>query len=584
MSHTSEYRERVVEGYVIPIVSHDGYKRLYSGTPFDQIGDLDLHYSNTYAFSSTQRLNPMRLASMAQEYDADFVELFARLKYIPNGQLKNFLVACRTFWSIKDGSHIAVVGSKSQEGSGVWHKYLAFFLAEGRTSVSIDFIDPNETEAAWETDIGTCHVSCRWIPDSVKAEDLSAYDAVSSDVWNYATKRDWGVPPVPIYSLKGGMEDYTPFAHFAETRFFSSPPSGFRVKCPCITCTISASCVQNWKDYVVLRTLCARLGCPHRCRGINWVYDNNMISEFRQEILTGGGVDVIPSNYRYIMALSLEEAISIGEMKFVKGTKIRRLDPRTSEVDQIRQKVYTGLEGKSIVFAGVDPGILGSVRCTVHQHVQFGGSYDVMFTSNVTSWSTNLVAPLVYCAERPDIVEKVMVGWKWSGSMISEFYEYREDVINVPKRVKFLESGRIMSIHVSRGGFRLSDVINNNLVYANGLKYCLYDPKIHRDDRSLFTGAYYKFEQFPDHLKKYQPFFPQNSHQSVSNFLEFSQSKIWGYAKRVRVQIYSPRESYYFIGSCPADFLRDRGLRLYSSSVAVPLLCPFETGDVYYVL
>jgi len=579
----ADARIDVYDGYDVPTYSHKGMERLYAGTPFSSFGPFYLNSSGTYAKGPEgARIYAWGLRDMADEEDADFIELFARIKYIPNGQLKNFLVACRTFYQCGEVCHIAVVGSKSQEGSGSWHKYLAFFLSYGRQRVTIDFLDPNEVSSEWQTKINGCEVHLRWIPDAVSPSDVTGYDAVSSDVWNYGTKTEWGVPDVPIFSLKGGELDYEPYLHPYETRKFSSPHSTFKARCPCLTCKSCAQSSRSWKDFVILRTLAARLGNPFRCRGAQWVYDNNTIHDIRQEIVSGGQVDNIPENFRYIMALSLEEAVQSVGTHFVKGSVIKRLDPRTIESTIVRQKM-TGLEGKSVAFAGVDPSILGNIKCLVNPKPVFGKSHDVLFTSNVVSWGTNYLADQVFCPERPDIVEKAMFGWRWTGVMLNEFYEYRQTGIkDPPKRVKFLQKGHVRSLVVSRKCCSLVPFNGTNLIFADGNLFTTYDASTHYDPRCTFSRKFWYVDTYPESFQVNQPLFLPASTKGVLEF-DFFYSPQFTYQKKYNVIIVSISGRKVYRGSCPADYYRDYGVRLSRNGQYVPILIPFQHEEVFYL-
>jgi hypothetical protein len=577
--------EQIYDGYINNVVHHDGYKRLYGEKPFSDWGDYKLTFCGTHATRSGGRLLSSTARRLVGEPDGDFIEILARIKYIPNGQLKNFLVACRTFHSVPDGSYIAVVGSKAHEGSGSWHKYLAYFLSEGRSSLHIDFIDPNEVEGQWEHEVNGCKLHLRWIPEMVKSEDVTHYDAVSSDVWSYEDKTNWGRPDVPIYSLKGGSQDYVPYLHFTETRFFSSKPSGFSVKCPCLICSACSDCVTNWQSFIFLRTLCARMGCPSRCRGLQWVYDQNTLSDLRQDLLMGQGIENVSSNFRYVMALSTEEAIEMGTKTFFKGTKIRSLDPRTKDVGVIRQGVYTGLEGKNVGFIGVNPSILGGVKCNVHSGSYGHRDYDAIFVSGLVSWLSSFSSDIVYCPERPDIIEKNMIAWRWSGQMISEFYEYVPVENYRLTRVPSLTTGKVKSLKVRRRDFHLVDYDGSNPVFANGREYCVIDPKNPpRDERTLLSGVFYMFEDMENlyqKIKKFGPSFTVKDLRLVCQDYSYLFRNHWFYSRKVKIRIIRQNQTETFEGHTPLDYFRSRGYMLSSPWGPIGLLSPLDEKMTY---
>lgn len=179
-----------------------------------------------------------------------------------NGQLKNFMVAVRTWPAAEVKSlRVLVKGSRAMMGGGRWHEFYAGYLARFVHKGVIDLYDPNEVTESFTTTYGdNTIVSNRYA--SAFLGDGKEYDVCIDDAYLAARGTvDWK-PASKFYSIKDHTWSAQPFLHATEGRRFSQSPLVFdKVKgCPCKVCTIiSESCAsQLGQDY--LREVTAILG------------------------------------------------------------------------------------------------------------------------------------------------------------------------------------------------------------------------------------------------------------------------------------------------------------------------------------
>jgi len=124
-----------------------GWSEIYRGKPWSHLSNLVLSPDRTTFLTKDGKVV---LKSHVRQFGAawgkESVWLEKMFTY-PNSQVKNFMNACRaTFGIRKPVCRIAVVGSKSREGSGLWHKLFAMYALSFSEQVFIDFFDPAEIE------------------------------------------------------------------------------------------------------------------------------------------------------------------------------------------------------------------------------------------------------------------------------------------------------------------------------------------------------------------------------------------------------------------------------------------------------
>jgi hypothetical protein len=182
----SDQYHRKKEGLILPEISSSQLKRIYG--KYEEYGELSLSACRTYFVTKTGPVMNSRILREFPGYGTPMERLFSYFSF-PNGQVKNFLNACRACVSLEGEVYVCVLGSKSSEGSGLWHKYFALYLAQRCSALWIDFYDFNERAQEWNFSIGNASIHCRWIPRPQSLVELVSlkYDCVVDDVWSYDT-------------------------------------------------------------------------------------------------------------------------------------------------------------------------------------------------------------------------------------------------------------------------------------------------------------------------------------------------------------------------------------------------------------
>jgi len=361
---------------------------------------------------------------MFHEPDTDGALLLHRYMTIPNGQVKNFLVACRTTCYERPSWRIAVIGSKASERGGLWHRLYAIFMSQYSSQVVIDFFDPNEIDAEWCYQTRHSTVSCQWWAQEAPEDALSSYDAVVSDIWTVEELSVSSRENFPeCYSMKGANDvKSVPFLHEAETRFFSHHGHDEVVAgCSCLVCSVVKQCVRNWQEYIQLRHFVARLGHAPVCPGMSHVHDLIDVSQVQKMIFSGELVKATKHVAR--IATSLTEEVGIVATN--RATIIKSGDPVFRVIDRFytsvstdHREVFSELQGCSVAFVGVSSSIIGRTQVVATLPI------DVTFVRTLTSWGYSSVGPRVYCPVSPQTVALMRPGWLFTGRVINGYNEY----------------------------------------------------------------------------------------------------------------------------------------------------------------
>jgi len=351
----------------------------------------------------------------------------ARLTEIPNGQVKNFLVACRTYSGGQGTVRICVRGSKASQGGGLWHRFYALFLLMSDVDVTIDFFDYSEIDDGDEIEVGAKKATLNWFAKAYPGQG-EGYDVVIDDAWTGGV----GVKPFECvskyFSYKGVGQNYL---HFTEKRYFSVPSrTTVTVNCPCVLCNEIARCSSSYDIYVWLRMMCVVLGHNSLCLTFPSQSDLVHKGSVLRLLMTQPYYKVKSSvDSRAILSLMEEIPIAVrgpdevsydvifGERKrqrFVHGRGF--LDPVKSKFENT-----TSFNGKSVRFIGVQPSILGDVQ--IHRSPE-GGYYDFVFSSTPEAFAQQLIpARFLYTQGSIEYVQSVL-GWRATGRQFLTFNEY----------------------------------------------------------------------------------------------------------------------------------------------------------------
>lgn len=419
------YIEQRKEGIGIPKIEPGVIERMYGDVEWKDFSELKFSPCSTHYFVGKTRYNEYKIRKIYKESGTPSEQLILRYLTVPNGQVKNFMVAVRCANRLSGVVRVAVVGSKATERGGTWHRLFAYWLAGKCSKVVIDFFDPNERDEDWDTTIGTSEVSCRWYSKGVTPEQVSSYDCVISDVWSVENKIGWGTPQVPVYSLKGDHLMYQPFLHSHETRYFSSSPlEEVRTGCQCMLCAAIKDSVSTYEEYRMVRSLCTRLGHATPCVGTEFLEDLAKVHDTGSLIRAGVPFPIYAKGINRILA-SLGEELSFRitpDLIVLPSPAPPSFQPvsRFQAYDGEVKETYPFLEGKKVQFSGVSPSIIG--RTNISREAQ---DPDVAFIRNLDIYAERL-PPTVYSPLHSDVFCKRFPGWQPTGRSISIYFEYHK--------------------------------------------------------------------------------------------------------------------------------------------------------------
>jgi len=443
---------RMKDGIELPQVSAETHLRLNRTADTSAWGAVRLDKSRF--FYRTQN-GKILMTSIIKKYlgsSASPHQLLATHLMIPNGQVKNFLNACRACNGIDpdqtgDTIRVLVAGSKSIEGGGLWHKYFALYLSQMFKHVFVDFVDFSERTDFWELTTDSCDIHCHWIVGGVVLDVIpdKAYHVLVDDCWLVSSGP--GLPGLSSvflgYSLKGNTDienGYRPYLHSTETRSFSHPGSLYKPPCLCLLCREIGEVSEDYDDYTMLRSICARLGHRSYCCGVDYSDQNSVSSLVRM-------MTQLPSNeihkskiLRIMTAVSEEFDIVVQGVTLTIGNKPPKFRPYTRfQIDSFIAEKYTYpfLDGKSVGFAGVKPSILLDTNITPldlkhSTYVYPAQGSEVVFVNSVETWANYSNFSRVYAPVSPLIAAVSFPGWSRGLYSVEQYLEYYKKDINSP--------------------------------------------------------------------------------------------------------------------------------------------------------
>jgi len=474
-------QDRKVMGSVIPYISSKTIEKIYGDVPWKDWGSLVI--SRTHMGSGDTMVVPSRILSEFNS-TARWDQILRRMFLIPNGQVKNFLVACRTFWGAGELKDVRVCfrGSKAHQGGGIWYLYYALWIATKSRSVVVECYDYAETPGTETFEWGGCSVTIIRIASPYDG-DGSGYIAVIDDAYlpgsgivsqlSYKSQ---------FYSLK---QIDGSFLHAFEGRFFSQTPVDGEHYCECMVCRVCSDVSTSYDEYVFLRRICTVLGHDSRCLNDPAQHELVLKGDTLREILSQPTFVIRPGQQaRAIIALATEIPIK------AISTNVVSYDPvgvpgdisfsHTLGVMKVRERgdVCHRLQGKRVMFVGVLPDVLGSTQLARKSVMNpYHSSWDVVFASNASSLKLNTAANVAFVPKSEQLGDDWhATGYEWKGFaeysyVVSEVAEtnlvlYVQGKKNrslhesyehpVPKRVELLKSsqvGRVFHWHRSDTSF-----------------------------------------------------------------------------------------------------------------------------------
>jgi hypothetical protein len=406
-------------------------KRIYGDVPWAEWGGVQFNDFRTgFVLPNGERLLFMKVLRVLGRTTAAVpaYSLMERLMTFPNGQVKNFLVACRTLVGSGQAVRICVKGSRGQQGGGLWHRYFALYASFFYDTVVIDFFDPNEIAMEWT--LPQPQISCQWFPQ-VYLGDGTGYDCIIDDAWVPEIGVQPFLPKSAMWSLKGRDDSevpFVPYLHTGETRCFSQAGRKYQSPCPCMVCKAIGECSESYTQYLFLRTICLRLGHATSCgKEIPASFDVQAVGDVLRLLESNPTVEVSSSSVaRAVMALSEEmglrfrTAVVVAQQRQV-NPSFTPLVHREGAVQQQQgddHLQFPWLRGKRVAFAGVDPSLLGTTPISRMTPAE------VVFVKDLTSWDMSSGTPMVYCPVDPSSVQTYYPQYQASGRLIFGYREY----------------------------------------------------------------------------------------------------------------------------------------------------------------
>lgn len=426
---------RLKDGVRLPLTTSEAVSRLCRGRPWAGWGGVRLSHDHTHYVLPSGR--PLLQSTVRRQIGTNDTphKLLSTYLAIPNGQVKNFLNACRAAASLQGLARVAILGSKAAEGGGIWHKYFALWLAHRCTHVIVDFYDPNERPVEDHFMMGDTFVSCEWIQDKATPESIRAlgYNCVVDDVWTYEQGSglvwdDWAPAHFSFKGTNIETQNYEPFLHPTETRYFSHFPLNVVTQgCCCPVCVVCKACSCDYEDYLLLRLFCSRLGHDYPCLGVSFQNDLAVVSKLVRDLMSLPQVPIKSMvMLRALTSVSEEVGVRVqGEFARQGGNPhfqpFRRFDPKTVSANIPE---YQWIRGKTVLFVGVPSTILGKTDVKTILGLQSPQSVDVTFYSGIEAMKMQIVSKVVYLPVQPALMLQSFPDWEATGRQISYFREY----------------------------------------------------------------------------------------------------------------------------------------------------------------
>jgi hypothetical protein len=310
-----------------------------------------------------------------------------------NGQVKNFLVALRTYWGNKAKTEVRILlkGSKMLSDSGLWVKAYGLFLTTFHDKVTLVCYDKGERDGK---EITRMQYGKR--EASLVIERISDYYSGTGngfDVLIDDAHMQGSIPMAPsteFFSLKNPGPGQL-FFSATETRRFSHVLGEPHIKtsCHCNVCEMLSRIVTTFDAFHYLRGQLVSFGAPV-CDNKDFQGDQQAKSYLRKDLHTNPAVVLVePYQRRAAIALSDEVpmktsfsplAVSLSDSPKIRSTDFVHNVGFCSSYESIE---YLHFAGKNVRFYGVDPAILGTTMLDRDQPVtvSIGEKLDLLLQS-----------------------------------------------------------------------------------------------------------------------------------------------------------------------------------------------------------
>jgi len=417
--------DRKIMGAILPWISKEIVEDIYGKVPWSHWGTLSV--SRTHLGKDDSMVVPTRVAAQFKG-TARWDQKLRSMLLIPNGQVKNFLVACRTYWGQAGNKNVSICvrGSKAHQGGGVWYLYYALWLSTKSKKVDIACYDYAETPGVEDLE---------WDGKQIRIERTAApydgtgigYDGVIDDAYlpgsGIVAKRDY---VAQAYSIK---EKTGSFLHATEGRYFSETPEPGTRYCECMVCRVCSDVSTSYDEYVYLRRICTVLGHDSKCLSDPAQHDLVVKGETLREILSQPTFRVSPGVIaRSVLAVASEIPLKVMSNNIVALNPTGPLGLSFAHgIGALRPQqdyeVCERLRGKRVLFVGVLPDVLGSTELAqTNVKAAYHSPYDAVFASGVEAVRVNTAASVIYIPVKPEDFHEE--DWRSTGYRWKAFYEY----------------------------------------------------------------------------------------------------------------------------------------------------------------
>lgn len=425
---------RLVFGSRIPWITDSVLTRWYGKVSWAHWGKLDVF--RTFLGSSADPVVP---SEVQQELGVTTRWDYALRAFFlcPNGQVKNFLVACRTFWGSPTITKVRICfrGSKSGQGGGIWYPYYAMWLASVCTDIQLDCFDYSEVPGTETFEYAGVNIVINRYARGYDG-DAREYTAIIDDAYLPGA----GIVSAPryacaFYSLKMPVGS---FMHVTEGRVFSQKPEDGPVYCKCHLCRTCSQVSADYEHYLFLRRACTVLGHDAKCLQDPNQYDLVTKGVTLRQLSTQPYVTVRAGvTARAMIALASEvriKAVDSVRVRMELGSPVPfPFVHAQGMIDAPGQTtVCTFLEGRRVAFSGVLPSVLGNTSIFEVRNMQgtySRGIFDALFAGTREAALTNMNTRSIFL---PRKVHLGVAGWSLTGRQWKDFDEWGE-VIGPPR-------------------------------------------------------------------------------------------------------------------------------------------------------
>jgi len=293
-------------------------------------------------------------------------DALSELNYTIPGQVKNFLVACRTYTGeFREKITIIIKGSKSHAGSGVWIDSFALYMLRYCNELVINCYDTSEIPGS------TIKIY------NILGQDRQ-YTIIRFNEYYYGDASECTVliddaylggtikmePKSEFWSLKDHSGNLPPFLHSYEGRAFSHlPRANDNVSpCPCSICRVISTIVITYGEFCLLKSLSIFFGAAS-CHLIQYSDAIKAKGVMFKMLHSSSHVSISSSvDVRSLLALCDEIPMEvIGSNKVTLGNGVIEKNLIVHSVGIIKDSVNERcdiLDGARVIFIDVLPSIL----------------------------------------------------------------------------------------------------------------------------------------------------------------------------------------------------------------------------------